>query len=80
MLTRSFNTSQTPQPKYILKRPWHFNDEDYSMLCDQITMVNNTEDIKLLLEENFGDLNEIHVGYILQNMFNNYIDFGQSNF
>ena len=80
MLSRSFNTPPTPQPKYLLKRPWHFNEEDYSQLADQVSMVNNTEDIKILLEENYGDLNEVHVGFILQNMFYNYIDFSQGKF
>ena len=81
-LLRRFSTSTTLNPStpvFTLKRPYQFNEEDYSMMNDQVEFVNCTEDILKLVNDHRYDLNEIHLTMILQRMFHQYIHFSEGN-
>jgi hypothetical protein len=69
-----------PQPKFVLKRPWHYNDDDYAMLVDQVHFVSGVDTLLELIDERRYDLNEVHLAYILQNMYDmRYMEFTEGN-
>jgi hypothetical protein len=77
LVQRSFNTATTPFKSYYLKRPWDFHHDDYSLLADQVTMAISSQAIIDIVHQHNEDLNEVHIGYLLQNMFNHYIEFNE---
>ena len=79
LVRRSFNTTTPPFKSYYLKRPHDFHHDDHTLMLNQITMSSNIEDIKTLIRERNEDLNEVHVGYLLQNMFQRYIEFSEGS-
>ena len=75
----NFSSLAPPAQKYILKRPWHFNDEDYIDLMNQVHFIWGADDIIQLVEERRYDLNEVHVARVLEEMFNKYMAFDDGN-
>ena len=75
---RYFSSGEPRQ--YSLTRPWNYEMDDYILLFERVTFSNTTDKIIDTVNTHYFNLNEHHLNTMLENMFNNYIEFtkGQS--